>query len=61
MTARCRSHWETTNKNYRRSDASDMLEKGTASENTDGQAGLSGSLASWRKKLDSRNSVDEKA
>ncbi|KAB8356412.1 hypothetical protein FH972_023995 [Carpinus fangiana] len=57
-----RSHWETTNKNYsRRSDASvvNELEKtptqtSHTSQGPAGQqpGGLSGSLATWRKKLD---------
>lgn len=56
-----RTHWETTNKNYRLSNAFDfeerapgpgqMLQPGNVGE------GLSGSLADWRKRLDDEEEV----
>jgi len=53
-----RTHWETTNKNYRLStsfdfDQTPMVEKSEAqSFDTSSQADLSNSLADWRKRLD---------
>ncbi|KAI9760330.1 MAG: hypothetical protein M4579_001734 [Chaenotheca gracillima] len=46
-----RSQWENTNKNYRLSNTFDF-EKPSASTGAEGSGDLSGSLASWRKKLD---------
>jgi chromosome segregation ATPase len=46
-----RSHWETTNKNYRLSKEFEFDDRAAKSEAGEG-LGLSGSLADWRKRLD---------
>lgn len=54
-----RSHWETTNKNYRLSNAFDFeasIAPAAARRDDDNGLGLSESLADWRKRLD----VDER-
>ena len=56
-----RTHWETTNKNYRLSNAFDFedrspLPSGTLTAGNMGE-GLSGSLADWRKRLDAEEEV----
>lgn len=52
-----RTHWETTNKNYRLSDKFDF-EKSPVSANDGGAGELGESLASWRKKLDLDEGAD---
>jgi chromosome segregation ATPase len=57
-----RTHWETTNKNYRLSNAFDFEDRapvGPGSALTAGNVGegLSGSLADWRKRLDAEEEV----
>jgi chromosome segregation ATPase len=48
-----RTHWETTNKNYRLSNAFDFDDRTPLPKLEEKQAdGLSGSLADWRKRLD---------
>jgi len=47
-----RSHWETTNKNYRLSNAFDFDGPSPKKEEGGNGAGLSESLADWRKRLD---------
>ncbi|KAL1583920.1 hypothetical protein WHR41_07359 [Cladosporium halotolerans] len=51
-----RSHWETTNKNYRLSEKFDF-ERGTAAAGASGAAG--GGLASWRRGLDLGDEMEE--
>lgn len=55
-----RTHWETTNKNYRLSNAFDFddrpLQRTTTTE-SEKQVGLSSSLADWRKRLDAEEEV----
>jgi chromosome segregation ATPase len=53
-----RSHWEATNKNYRLSTNFDLDSPADAKKGDDGiaSAGLSESLADWRKKLDAEES-----
>ncbi|QQK41031.1 Cell polarity protein (Tea1), putative [Penicillium digitatum] len=46
-----RSHWESTNRNYRLSNQLD-LEQTPTKDNSDGPALMSGSLAEWRRRLD---------
>jgi hypothetical protein len=46
-----RSHWETTNRNYRLSSQFDF-ERTPTKENSDGPSGMSDSLANWRRRLD---------
>jgi hypothetical protein len=46
-----RTHWETTNKNYRLSNAFEFDDRTPTAKET-GELGLSGSLADWRKRLD---------
>jgi chromosome segregation ATPase len=47
-----RTHWETTNKNYRLSNTFDFEERPAAKADEGKTEGLSGSLADWRKRLD---------
>jgi chromosome segregation ATPase len=48
-----RTHWETTNKNYRLSNTFDFEERSPTAKTDEGKTdGLSGSLADWRKRLD---------
>ncbi|KAJ1335669.1 leucine-zipper-like transcriptional regulator 1 [Microdochium nivale] len=47
-----RSHWETTNKNYRLSNAFDFEGPLPKKDEEGAGTGLSGSLADWRKRLD---------
>ncbi|KAH7037416.1 uncharacterized protein B0I36DRAFT_65816 [Microdochium trichocladiopsis] len=47
-----RSHWETTNKNYRLSNTFDFEGPSPKKEDDGNGAGLSESLADWRKRLD---------
>ncbi|KAI2466774.1 hypothetical protein F4781DRAFT_339400 [Annulohypoxylon bovei var. microspora] len=51
-----RSHWETTNKNYRLSNTFDFEGIGTKKEDDGVGLGLSESLADWRKRLDTDES-----
>ncbi|RDW77457.1 hypothetical protein BP6252_05510 [Coleophoma cylindrospora] len=56
-----RSHWETTNKNYRTSNAFDFDDRPSTKGDADDKGPeLSGSLADWRKRLDAeeRNSKE---
>ncbi|KAF7718443.1 Kelch motif containing protein [Penicillium ucsense] len=46
-----RSHWESTNRNYRLSSQLD-LERTPTKETSDGPAAMSDSLAEWRRRLD---------
>ncbi|KAJ5198800.1 uncharacterized protein N7498_007917 [Penicillium cinerascens] len=46
-----RTHWESTNRNYRLSSQLD-LERTPTKENSDGPAAMSDSLAEWRRRLD---------
>ena len=48
-----RTHWETTNKNYRQSTNFDVDKGDTTPLATSPEHGLSNSLADWRKRLDS--------
>ena len=55
-----RTHWETTNKNYRLSNTFDFEEKPlqrTTTTESEKQVGLSSSLADWRKRLDVEEEV----
>jgi hypothetical protein len=46
-----RTHWESTNRNYRLSSQLDM-ERTPTKDNSDGPALMSDSLAEWRRRLD---------
>ena len=51
-----RSHWESTNRNYRLSSQLDM-ERTPTKDNSDGPAMMSDSLAEWRRRLDEEERV----
>ncbi|KAJ5590966.1 hypothetical protein N7450_004938 [Penicillium hetheringtonii] len=51
-----RSHWESTNRNYRLSSQLD-LERTPTKDNSDGPALMSDSLAEWRRRLDEEERV----
>jgi chromosome segregation ATPase len=51
-----RTHWESTNRNYRLSSQLD-LERTPTKENSDGPALMSDSLAEWRRRLDEEERV----
>lgn len=53
-----RTHWESTNRNYRLSSQLD-LERTPTKENSDGPAQMSDSLAEWRRRLDEEERVSK--
>jgi myosin heavy subunit len=53
-----RTHWESTNRNYRLSSQLDM-ERTPTKENSEGPALMSDSLADWRRRLDEEERVSK--